>query len=253
MLNRTNGTLRPDTPPVELDKATAVSTKKLKILLVDDTPDNLVSLEAALAPLGEDLVLVNSGKEALRCLLHEEFAAILLDVKMPVMDGFETAELIRTGHRSRHTPILFLTAYKSDEHLFRGYELGAVDFLVKPIVPEILRSKVAAFVELARQAEELREQAGIMQRQSEVLGKTEHLFRSLLEAAPDAMVICEADATIALVNSKAENLFNYSRRDIVGKNIRQLVPDWSFKLMPGPDEDHSDIAVPTPVNRAAGG
>src|SRR4051794_34538759 len=95
--------------------------RKVKILLVDDTPENLVSLEAALENLGEELVFARSGKEALRCLLENNFATILLDVKMPDMDGFETAELIRSRPRSRHTPIIFLTGYKNEEHLFRGY------------------------------------------------------------------------------------------------------------------------------------
>ncbi len=124
--------------------------QRIKILLVDDTPENLVSLEAALDGLGEELVLAQSGKEALRHLLNDDFAAILLDVRMPEMDGFETAELIRSRPRSRQTPILFLTGYRNEEHLFRGYDLGAVDFLFKPIVPEVLRSKVAVFVELSR-------------------------------------------------------------------------------------------------------
>src|SRR6267142_1568909 len=136
--------------------------RRIKILLVDDTPENLVSLEAALSVLGEDLVLANSGKEALRHLLNDDFAAILLDVKMPEMDGFETAELIRSRKRSRHTPILFLTGYKSDEHLFRGYDLGAVDFLFKPIVPEILRSKVSVFVELSRRVQRQKKQAEVL-------------------------------------------------------------------------------------------
>src|ERR1700677_972997 len=123
---------------------------RVKILLVDDTPDNLVSLEAALDGLGQQLVMAHSGTEALRHLLDDDFAAILLDVKMPDMDGFQTAEMIRSRKRSRHTPILFLTGYKSDEHLFRGYDLGAVDFLFKPVVPEILRSKVSVFVKLSQ-------------------------------------------------------------------------------------------------------
>src|SRR5579883_126363 len=178
--------------------------QKMKILLVDDTPENLVSLEATLSGLGEELVLANSGKEALRHLLNEDFAVILLDVRMPDMDGFETAELIRSRPRSRHTPILFLTGYKNEEHLFRGYDLGAVDFLFKPIVPEVLRSKVAVFVELSRQAELLREQARALQLQTNILQKAELRFRSLLEAAPDAMVICREDGNIALVNSRSE-------------------------------------------------
>src|SRR6476646_8820846 len=113
--------------------------ERAKILLVDDTPENLVSLEAAMEGLGQvELVLASSGMPALRHLRADDFAAFLLDVKMPEMDGFQTAELIRARKRSRHTPILFLTGYKSDEQLFRGYDLGAVDFLFKPIVPEIL-------------------------------------------------------------------------------------------------------------------
>jgi CheY-like chemotaxis protein len=126
---------------------------KAKILLVDDSPENLVALEAVLEGPGHELVKANSGIEALRYLLNDDFAAILLDVKMPEMDGLEAAALIRARKRSQHTPILFLTAFKSDEQLFRGYDLGAVDFLFKPIVPEILQSKVAAFVQLSRNSE----------------------------------------------------------------------------------------------------
>src|SRR5262249_13694348 len=147
--------------------------QKTKILLVDDTPDNLVSLEAALSGLGEELVTATSGKEALRHLLNDDFAAILLDVRMPDMDGFETAELIRSRPRSRQTPILFLTGYKSEEHLFRGYDLGAVYFLFKPIVPEVLRSKVAVFVEVSRSNRKLKEQADALREQALVLQKAE--------------------------------------------------------------------------------
>lgn len=202
--------------------------QKVKILLVDDTPENLVSLEAALDSLGQNLVLARSGMEALRYLLDDDFAAILLDVKMPDMDGFQTAELIRSRKRSRHTPILFLTGYKSDEHLFRGYDLGAVDFLFKPIVPEILRSKVGVFVELSRNT-------ALLRRQTEVLGKAELKFRSLLEAAPDALIISSEDGEIALVNSQVERMFGVRREDVVGTNIRMLVPDWSGTVSPASD------------------
>jgi len=102
----------------------AVAREKVKILLVDDNPDNLVSIEAALEALNEEIVSARSGTEALRYLLESDFAAILLDVKMPDMDGFETAELIRSRKRSQHTPILFLTAYRNEEHLFRGTTLA---------------------------------------------------------------------------------------------------------------------------------
>src|SRR5580704_14713908 len=183
---------------------------RMKILLVDDTPENLVSLEAALGGLGEDLVMAQSGKEALRHLLNDDFAAILLDVRMPEMDGFETAEMIRSRPRSRQIPILFLTGYRNEEHLFRGYDLGAVDFLFKPIVPEVLRSKVAVFVELSRINAKLREQARVLQ-------KAEQRFRSLLEAAPDAMVMCRMDGEVVMVNSRTEILFNCARDKLISR------------------------------------
>src|ERR1700736_1488197 len=204
-------------PSAQYDEAEP--REKTKILIVDDNPDNLVSIEAALETLNEDIVSARSGTEALRYLLEKDFAAILLDVKMPDMDGFETAELIRSRKRSQHTPILFLTAYRSEEHLFRGYDLGAVDFLFKPIVPEILRSKVAVFVELSRSAQVQRQQA-------EILAKAEQKFRSLLEAAPDGMLITTTDGQIVLANSRADDLFGYSRQELLGKNVRLLVPDW---------------------------
>jgi PAS domain S-box-containing protein len=195
-------------------------TDRPGVLLVDDSAENLVSLEAALEGLGGELVTATSGMEALRCLLVEkDFAAIILDVKMPDMDGFQTAEMIRSRKRSRHTPILFLTGYKSEEHLFRGYDLGAVDFLFKPVVPEILRSKVGVFIKLSQNTDLLR-------RQAEALSKTEQKFRSLLEAAPDAMIISSADGRINLVNSQAEVLFGFQRKDMIGANIRTLAPEW---------------------------
>jgi len=136
---------------------------RVNILLVDDQPANLVALEAMLQGLGQNLIKAESGREALRWLLTHEFAVILLDVKMPEMDGFETAELIRQRDKSRHTPILFLTAGDSTQtQAVRGYAVGAVDYLVKPVVPEFVRSKVAVFVELAKKNELLRRQAKLL-------------------------------------------------------------------------------------------
>jgi len=221
----------------------AVNQTKVKILLVDDTPENLVSLEAALDSLGEELVFARSGREALRFLLEDNFAAILLDVKMPDMDGFETAELIRSRPRSRNTPILFLTGYKSEEHLFRGYDLGAVDFLFKPIVPEVLRSKVSVFVELSRKADLLEKQAATLREQAATLQKAEQQFRSLLEAAPDSMIICQGDGLIALVNSCTEELFGYSREQLLNRHIRMLVPAWTFERPSTPDENSFDGVI----------
>jgi signal transduction histidine kinase len=152
---------------------------RVKILLVDDREANLTTLESILDDLGQELVKATSGREALRHLLRDDFAVILLDVKMPDMDGFETAALIRERERSRHTPILFLTAHQDEEHLFRGYYAGAVDFLYKPISPEVLRSKVSVFVDLCLKSELLKRQADMLRARNEEL---ESLVRQREEA-----------------------------------------------------------------------
>src|SRR5262249_1139721 len=123
--------------------------QKVNILLVDDNPSNLLALEAILESLGQNLVKARSGRDALRRLLGDDFALILMDVQMPDMDGLETAALIREREKNRHTPIIFLTAYeRTDAQHFRGYSLGAVDYLTKPIVPEVLRAKATVLVDL---------------------------------------------------------------------------------------------------------
>jgi hypothetical protein len=196
----------------------------VKLLLVDDDRDNLLALQAVLEPLGQELMLASSGLEALRLCLEHDFAAMLLDVRMPEMDGFETAELIRARKRSSHTPILFLTGYRSDEQLFRGYDLGAVDFLFKPIIPEVLQSKVAVFVELSRKEQLLR-------RKTEALERTKQNFQAVLEAAPDAMVITDEKGVIQLANSRTDSLFGYQREQILGANIISLISAWSTASM----------------------
>lgn len=136
---------------------------KVDILLVDDSPGNLLALETVLADLGQNIVKASSGSEALKRLLDQDFALILMDIQMPVMDGFETAELIRQRERSRLIPIVFLTAYtRTDAQIFKGYSVGAVDFLFKPIVPEILKSKVSVFVDLFKKTEEVKRQAHLL-------------------------------------------------------------------------------------------
>jgi signal transduction histidine kinase len=163
------------------DRLSASPPDRVNILLVDDQPANLVALEAMLQDLGQNLIKAESGREALKWLLTHEFAVILLDVKMPDMDGFETATLIRERDKSRHTPILFLTAAdKSENHAVRGYALGAVDYLVKPVVPEFVRSKVAVFVELAKKSDLLR-------RQTQLLAEGEQAARNLAEARAEMM------------------------------------------------------------------
>ncbi len=129
---------------------------KANILLVDDRADKLMAIEAILSSLGQTIVKARSGKEALRHLLTTDFAVILLDVSMPCMDGFETAALIRKRPASEHTPIIFITSISNSENnIALGYSLGAVDYLLTPIVPEILRTKVSTFVELYRKSQEV--------------------------------------------------------------------------------------------------
>lgn len=157
-------------PVPEIDISAAEVAEPVKILLVDDSPENLLSAGAVLESLGQEVVAAQSGREALRYLLDQDFAVILLDVMMPEMDGFETAALIRQRERSRLTPIIFLTALgRSDEHMRRGYDLGAVDYITKPFVPEILRSKVSVFVELHRKSVLLAQQSALLERQNSEL------------------------------------------------------------------------------------
>src|SRR6478672_5571504 len=137
-----------------------------RILMVDDRPENLLALEAILEPLGQELLYAHSGEEALRQLLQHDVAVILLDVQMPLLDGFETAELIKQRERTRHIPIIFVTAIsKEDEHVFRGYSAGAVDYIFKPFNPDVLRSKVAVFIELNEKTEQLQRQTELLKDQ----------------------------------------------------------------------------------------
>jgi signal transduction histidine kinase/response regulator RpfG family c-di-GMP phosphodiesterase len=132
---------------------------KPNILLVDDKPDKLLALEVVLSDLDANLVRATSGREALRYLLGQDFAVILLDVNMPSMDGFETASLIRQRPSSRDIPIIFITAFADEIHMARGYSVGAVDYILAPVIPEILRTKVRVLVDLYRQRQQLEHQA----------------------------------------------------------------------------------------------
>ena len=141
-------------------------TNKARILLVDDRSENLVALEAILSSLNQVLVPVRSGEEALKALLVDEFAVILLDVVMPGMDGFETAAHIKRRPKTRDVPIIYLTAASSEpDHAFRGYAAGAVDYISKPFDPWVLRAKVSVFVELYVKNRQLREQAELLRSQ----------------------------------------------------------------------------------------
>ena len=152
---------------LETDKTLEVLRGSANILLVDDDARSLVATEVVLSELKQNTIKAKSGKEALRMILEHEFAVILLDVKLPDMDGFQIAEFIRQHKRSRNTPIIFMTAYGRDELMIsRGYSLGAVDYIFKPIIPEILRAKVAVFIRLYATTAQLRETSRLLAAQS---------------------------------------------------------------------------------------
>src|SRR5688572_5785577 len=144
---------------------------KVNILIVDDKPDKLLSLEAVLEELGQTIVRAYSGREALRCLLNDDFAVILLDVNMPGMDGFETAQLIRQRKSTEAVPIIFVTAFGDDNHAAKGYQLGAVDYIQTPVVSEVLKTKVGVFVELYRKTQQVQRQAEWQRRRAAQLQK----------------------------------------------------------------------------------
>src|SRR5438045_5347114 len=148
---------RPRSPAREAEPAAPTARAKVNILVVDDDATKRFALRTILAPLDENIVEASSGADALRQLLRNEFAVVLLDVRMPIMDGFETAQLIRQRPRSELTPIIFVTALdQAETDMGRGYNLGAVDCVFAPVVPAIMRAKVTVFVELYRAQQELR-------------------------------------------------------------------------------------------------
>jgi CheY-like chemotaxis protein len=182
---------------------------RAKILLVDDRPENLTALEAILGALDQTLVCANSGDEALRALLSDDFAVILLDVQMPGLDGFETAAHIKRRERTKDIPIIFLTAVSGGPHqTFRGYAAGAVDYIAKPFDPWILRAKVSVFVDLYQKHQLLREQAGLLAgRLGETAVRTAGGAHGE-EADPNAgaLLVAELSARLAAVEEHARTL-----------------------------------------------
>ena len=159
-----------------------MTADRVNILLVDDRPENLLALEAILEPLGQKLIRAESGADALKQVLALDFAVILLDVQMPGMNGFEVAEIIKSRERSRTIPIIFLSAIsKEDAYVFKGYSMGAVDYVFKPFNTDVLRSKVAVFVELFVKQRELQNQGELLRESQKRELELEHRT-SLLEA-----------------------------------------------------------------------
>ncbi|MBC8101908.1 MAG: SpoIIE family protein phosphatase [Cytophagales bacterium] len=235
--------------------ANAVSREDAKagqprILLVDDRRENLLALAAVLEPLEQQVVLARSGAEALKHLLTDDFALILLDVQMPDMDGFETAAIIKQREKSRYIPIIFVTAISREEqYVFQGYQTGAVDYLSKPVDPDVLRSKVTVFVELYQQSQKIREQAEAL-RQAELreaalqrdqaerererqyveeLASREtqlRQFKATLDATLDAVFLFDPETLrFFYVNEGAVSLLGYTSDELLQKTPLDLDAD----------------------------
>ena len=187
-----------------------------RILLVDDRPENLVALRAILDPLGHELVLAGSGDEALRVLLRHDVSVILLDVQMPGLDGFATADLIKRRERTRDVPIVFLTAISKDAgNVFRGYEKGAVDYIFKPFEPEILRAKVTALIDLHERAEALRRQEEELRERelAELRRAGEYRYRNLADAMPQIVWTANAEGQADYANGRWFEYTGLSREE----------------------------------------
>jgi PAS domain S-box-containing protein len=207
---------------------------QVEILMVDDRPENLLALEALLEPLGQRLVKAHSGEEALRKLLTHDVAVILLDVQMPGMNGFDTAQMIKSRERTRFIPIIFLTAIsKEEEYVFRGYQVGAVDYISKPFQPDVLRAKVAVFVDLHLKQKRLGEQEALLRESERRMTEMRHMremhhsearFKDIVSTAMDAIVIFAEDERITLFNGAAGRMFGISCDDAVGQALGTLFP-----------------------------
>jgi PAS domain S-box-containing protein len=200
--------------------------QRASLLLVDDREANLVALREILEPLGQELVTARSGEEALKHLLTREFAAILLDVRMPGLDGFETAELIKARERTRHVPIIFLTAIsEEDRQVFRAYETGAVDYLFKPFEPEVLRSKVSVFIDLHRKNQELNRQAELLRvRELEAAERrSEERYHRLADTLPAIVWMADASGEATYYNHRWFAYTGLDRRRATGNDWHRVI------------------------------
>lgn len=201
---------------------------QVKVLIVDDLADKLLVYRSILEEAALELTCVTSGAEALKQVLNHEFAVILLDVNMPVMDGFETARLIRSRKRSGHTPIIFLTAHADELHALRGYASGAVDYILTPVVPEILRTKVKVFAELFRLNLQVRDQAA--QRIASAEREQAHLS-DLLERANDFVGRVDRSGSVLHVNRGGRAMLGYGQSEDLPRTLGAFQPAWAADVL----------------------
>ncbi|MDQ0246096.1 PAS domain S-box-containing protein [Bacillus fengqiuensis] len=214
-----------------------IKHQKVNILMVDDRPENLLALEAVLMSPDYHLVSANSGEEALKCVLKEDFAVILLDVQMPGMNGFETAKLIKAREKSKNIPIIFITAISQDmEHVLHGYSVGAIDYIFKPFHPDTLKRKIEQFVKIHQNHEQLmtkseRERTLELEKMNRKLNrttlnlrKTEALNKVISETLMDTIITFDAEGYILSVNPAVERMFGYIPHDLLDRHVTTLLP-----------------------------
>jgi diguanylate cyclase (GGDEF)-like protein/PAS domain S-box-containing protein len=194
------------------------------VLIVDDDAAKRLAVKAMLAPLGHTVVEANSGRAALRAVLSQSFAVILMDVRMPTMDGYETARLIRQRRQSELTPFIFITAFGGDEtETAAAYASGAVDFVFAPVLPEVLRAKVSAFVDLFVQAERLRYSLESITALNVALHESEARARAVLQNVADGIVTASEAGLIESFNRSAQRLFGYAEEEVIGQPLQLIV------------------------------
>ncbi|WP_167859055.1 two-component system response regulator [Paenibacillus cymbidii] len=211
--------------------------KEVNVLLVDDRPENLIALEGILASSCANFVKCMSGEEALKFLIHEECALILLDVQMPGINGYETAKLIKSREKNKDTPIIFITAINHDpEHVYAGYSVGAVDYIFKPFDPDVLKSKVDIFLEMhtinkrlinqtrqlnlhKQQLEAANEE---LQRVAQELRRAEALAKVIGETSMDVMVIFNEKGAMLTINPAVKIMFGYEPDELTGRSVDML-------------------------------
>jgi PAS domain S-box-containing protein len=211
----------------EIAAATTHERSTVNILIVDDEPKNLTVLEAILNDPCYRLVRADSAEHALLALLADEFALLILDIRMPGVTGFELAQMIKARKKTANVPIIFLSAYyDDDQHIAEGYEAGAVDYVRKPVNPAILRSKVGIFAELYRKQRDLE--------------GTNRVLAAIVESSDDAIISKDLNGIIATFNPGAERLFGYKAEEVVGKPITILIP---------PDRQHEEPEILARIRR----
>ncbi|MGG3451064.1 PAS domain S-box protein [Domibacillus aminovorans] len=239
---RSNNSLSDQVGPVAVEeKDFEEKDPKINILMVDDHPGNLLALEAVLNPSDYNLVSASSGEEALKCVLKQDFAVILLDVQMPGLNGFETAKLIKAREKSKYISIIFITAInQTTEHVLQGYSLGAVDYIFKPFHPETLKLKVQEFVKIYQNHEKTKRQSEL-QRQFELkevnkklesttfdLRKNEALARVIGETLLETIITFDDQGYTLSVNPAVKDMFGYSIEEVRGQHIGNLLPEVKY-------------------------